>query len=128
MAPMMIKGSRPSAIAAGKGASADWWETSCWEAKNRMKRRRCVALLVAHGAAKRRIICIQHIENDTDRDGAGHGKVDLISENDLRQLPQGGGQRHADRRTHDNVCASTDRTEGRSRAMARQWSPSSAEA
>jgi len=78
--------------------------------------------LVADGAPQHRVAGFEGVEHGALGDDAFDIEVHLAVH--LRQRPQGGGEHHAD---HGSVCASTDRTAGRSRTIGAQLSPASAD-
>jgi len=79
--------------------------------------------VVAESAAEDWIAGFEGVEDRAD--GDGRRNVELEFTGHLRQYAQVGREQDPD---HDRVCTSTERTGGRSRTMAVQLSPSSAEA
>src|SRR6266545_1117463 len=81
------------------------------------------AVVVAHRAPERRVRGLEGVEDRALRDGSPD--VDRHLSLHLREGAQVGGQDDPD---HGRVCTSTDRTAGRSRTIASQLSPLSADA
>src|SRR5207253_355605 len=79
--------------------------------------------VVADGAAQRRIPGLQGVEDGALRDRTFDRELHLAV--DARQRPQMDRKRDAD---HGSVWTSTEKTAGRSRTMAFQVSPASADA
>src|SRR5690242_11538397 len=79
--------------------------------------------LIANSAAEHGIMRLQRIENRTLSDLARHGECDLAI--DVGKFAQVGRQGDTN---HGSVWASTESTGGRSRTIAFQESPASAEA
>ena len=122
-APTTRNGSAPIATALGSGVSGGSCEKSSSQAKNRTNARR-ERDVVADRPSKHRVARFERVEHGAERRRAGD--VDLHVAVHLRQRAEMGRQLDAD---HDvSVCTSTDSTGGRSRTIAVQLSPLSADA
>jgi hypothetical protein len=79
--------------------------------------------VVAYRSAQHRVPRLEGIEYRALRNLTGYFEADFAV--DSRERAQ---MRRKDNANHGSVCASTERTAGKSRAMAVQWSPESEEA
>jgi hypothetical protein len=79
--------------------------------------------VVAYRSAQHRVLQLEGIEYRALRNFTGYFEADFAADPSERTQ-----MRRKDNADHGSVCASTERTAGKSRAMAVQWSPESEDA